>query len=620
MKLHKSCLIYSVLALFFIILIPVYSISGQEIKKPSVDVSVENPAFEKGKGPIVLFDEGHNNYHTYESGIQRYKAFGDVITNNGYVIVINKAKFTADVLRGHDILVISNAQVLPIGNMQPLRSAFTPEEIEAVHNWVKEGGSLLLIADHKPWGSAASEMAKIFGVIFSEGATVDPYDNNFYSRENGKLLSHPIVEGRNKREKLDEVKIFLGESLQAPEGSGFLKLSEKAYDLHPETKEKRPVPGHFQGAGFGYGKGRVVVLGEAAMLSFQVMTVVVKGKEKNKPEVAGHISFGLDPTKNKNKQFLLNMMHYLTGLLEPGVIISGENDSGLQDSASDYGEFDPTVENPAYEKDKGPVVLFDEGHNNMYTIPMYKAFVDVIVNDGYTVVANKTMFNKVVLKGCDILVISNALDKRNLKKWKLPHYPAFSQKEVNIVRNWVKKGGALFLIADKKPFGGAAFRLAEEFGVIMSKGTTFDPKGDIIFSKENDKLVDHSIVRGRNQKERIKKVETFTGQALQTPEGTGFLKLSEHAYDYDPAIREGKYPVPNQFQGTGFAYGKGRVVILGEASMVSVRYLGLPIQKKKGNTGFYQGMNKNNDNKQLLINIMHYLSGLIEPGVAVGKK
>ena len=60
-----------------------------------------------------------------------------------------------------------------------------------------------------------------------------------------------------------------------------------------------------------------------------------------------------------------------------------------------------------------------------------------------------------------------------------------------MVSDWVKSGGALLLIADHAPFGGAAAALASRFGVDMSKGYTFDPENSVAGSPS------HSSSRAR---------------------------------------------------------------------------------------------------------------------------
>src|SRR6185436_10088602 len=80
-----------------------------------------------------------------------------------------------DALHQGKILVIANALNKRNDNywVPPYPSAFTDEEITAVRDWVKEGGALLLIADHLPWAAAANKLASAFGVHYSGGHALD---------------------------------------------------------------------------------------------------------------------------------------------------------------------------------------------------------------------------------------------------------------------------------------------------------------------------------------------------------------------------------------------------------------------------------------------------------------
>jgi hypothetical protein len=162
-------------------------------------------------------------------------------------------------------------------------------------------------------------MAEKFGVVLSQGKALDPKGTIVFSREKGTILDHPITSGRNMGEQINVARTFTGESLQVPEGSGFLKFTEMAVDVDPATKKERPIPGHFQGAAFAYGGGRIVILGEAAFMSAQRMAVRTSDGKVFFPKRTG-----LKRHKNDNKQLLLNIMHYLSCLLEPGITVSGE--------------------------------------------------------------------------------------------------------------------------------------------------------------------------------------------------------------------------------------------------------------------------------------------------------
>jgi hypothetical protein len=105
---------------------------------------------------------------------------------------------------------------------------------------------------------------------------------------------------------------------------------------------------------------------------------------------------------------------------------------------------------------------------------------------------------------------------------------------------------------------------------------------------------------------------TFTGQSLLGPEGSvAFLKLGETATDQGGP---GGKPVPavGRSQGLALPYGKGRVVVLGEAGQLSAQILG-PMRAP-------MGMNVPGiDNRQMALNIMHWLSGLLEPRASAKK-
>jgi hypothetical protein len=122
-------------------------------------------------------------------------------------------------------------------------------------------------------------------------------------------------------------------------------------------------------------------------------------------------------------------------------------------------EFNTSVENPAYKRE-GPRVMFDEAHHNFHTADgRYKPFVDLLSNDGYRVIRNRQSFSKTTLSSYKILVIANALGAEEMDDDGADN-SAFTDEEIQAVQDWVKGGGALLLIADHAPFGGAAFGLA----------------------------------------------------------------------------------------------------------------------------------------------------------------
>jgi hypothetical protein len=162
------------------------------------------------------------------------------------------------------------------------------------------------------------------------------------------LGDHPIIKGRNAQEQLNRVVTFSGQSLKGPEGSvAILKLSDEAKDVPPVTKAEREAAiaearkraseaggnggaqvlriqgngrqgkgtsaaGRAQGIAFELGKGRVVVLGEAAVLSAQLMDSRVAQALNLKPEEA---QMGMNVPGTDDRQFALNIMHWLSRIL-----------------------------------------------------------------------------------------------------------------------------------------------------------------------------------------------------------------------------------------------------------------------------------------------------------------
>jgi len=282
----------------------------QQAADSGFDAKVERPAFTTSH-PKVLIDEAHKNFHTAEGG---YKPFANLITNDGYQVSSNREKFQPGVFKGIDILVISNALGAIIFLPDASKPAFTEPESDSVRDWVRDGGSLLLIADHAPIGEANEILAKRFEVEMSKLHTFDRTHaslNEFgnpgwivYSRENRLLGDHPITQGRNANERINSVTAFTGQSLKGPPGStAFLRLADTAIDVDRKTQKEVSAAGRAQGIAMRFGKGRIVILGEAAMITAQT-------------DGGGKVKFGMNRAGNDNKQLALNIMHWLSGLLD----------------------------------------------------------------------------------------------------------------------------------------------------------------------------------------------------------------------------------------------------------------------------------------------------------------
>jgi hypothetical protein len=81
-----------------------------------------------------------------------------------------------------------------------------------------------------------------------------------------------------------------------------MKLADTAKDALPGVSEQASAAGRAQGLAFAFGKGRVVVMGEAGMLSAQLA-----GADKR--------PFGMNRPGIDNRQLALNIMRWLSRVL-----------------------------------------------------------------------------------------------------------------------------------------------------------------------------------------------------------------------------------------------------------------------------------------------------------------
>ncbi len=278
------------------------------------DPDIISPAYPKNKGPKVYLDEEHYNRHTY-SGLGGFVAFRNVLSKDGYQVISFKDQFTAPSLQDVRILVVPLAQneknLWPRWH-NPTYSAFKRSEIIAVKNWVENGGSLFLIVDHHPFAGASKDLAREFGFELFNGHaenTSKAFPDIFH-RADETLDNNVITNGRDITEKVDSIKTFGGAAIQISEdaspiltfdGDWVQWLPDTAWDF--SNIEPESIEGLSQGVFKKFGNGKIVVFGDGNMFSAQT---------DEDGEIAGFI----DPDAKQNYQLLLNIFHYLDGLLD----------------------------------------------------------------------------------------------------------------------------------------------------------------------------------------------------------------------------------------------------------------------------------------------------------------
>jgi hypothetical protein len=281
------------------------SAHAQQVADTAFAPPVPRPLYKEGAGPLILLDEAHENFHTVAG---RYMAFARLVRRDGYRIEGNTRKFSAASLEGARILVIANAlnSLNANGNWKlPTPSAFDSSEIAAVREWVRGGGSLLLVSDHMPFPGAMGPLAEEFGVHMMNGFAMQrqPPSNGIFvhTRASGALGRHAITQG------IDSVKVFTGQGFRVDRGTPLLTINTDVTMLMPvvawqfsDSTPSTSARGLLQGAAIEFGRGRVAVFAEAAMFSAQVTG-------------ANRSPMGMnDPAAAQNPRFLLNVLHWLS--------------------------------------------------------------------------------------------------------------------------------------------------------------------------------------------------------------------------------------------------------------------------------------------------------------------
>lgn len=296
---------------------------------------VKQPSFPAGSGPRVLIDAGHFNDSRAELA-----PLIDLLEKDGFRVSFLESAWTPAALSQADLVVISNplsasrATLRAAGadyawSDQARRDAFTTEEIVTLTGWVRGGGNLLLLLDEAPVPAAARRLSEALGVEVRNTITWDagqrptgytyPATDDLrgsyvmFTRERKSLAKHPILDGRNRDEKVDRVATYMGSSLVGPfDGTALLVLTQNAFDYWKDAPDlggaehRVPAIGRAQAVAFEMDRGRVVVASESG--AFQVPA----GGAEDPGDVLGK---GLAFKDAQNQQFVLNTVRWLGRVL-----------------------------------------------------------------------------------------------------------------------------------------------------------------------------------------------------------------------------------------------------------------------------------------------------------------
>ncbi len=300
-------IIYLPILMLVLTLTQPVAVNAQQVADMGYTYKIKKPAYELGKGPIIGFDEAHNNEQTLKG---TYFPFNKLLSQDGYNLKPVRERLTPGALKDVGIFVTVNAMYDPGNWNLPIRSVFKNDEIEVIFDWVNNGGSLFLITDHMPCSGSAHDLAAKFGFNLINGTAIrkDRKPEKF-SKEKHTL--HASVITNTPGAEIDSIMIWGGAAFIAPKNAEIISslsddyevfLPSKTSDISfpiADTIPKISGSGLANGAFLKAGKGRVVVFVDGAAFTAQLEGIKSKKRGIN------------NPGASQNAQFLLNIIRWL---------------------------------------------------------------------------------------------------------------------------------------------------------------------------------------------------------------------------------------------------------------------------------------------------------------------
>lgn len=261
-------------------------------------------------GRALCFDRGHHNL-AVERGF--YRPVLHLAASDGFEVIEKTGRFDAASLRGCRVLYVSAVLGHEDYSQRELarRPAFTPDEIDAIEAWVRQGGGLLVATDHRPMSDAAATLLLRFGFEGSRATAAEPdypvppfRDPGIFRIEGERLeTSHPVLRGRNPGEQVRQVYFFYGEALRGPrESVPLLRLSASARIGEDEAAGRTPREFPAVAIASAPGRGRVTVFGDGTIFTSKI-------------DLANGEKTGMNREGSDNVRLALNVFRWLAGEL-----------------------------------------------------------------------------------------------------------------------------------------------------------------------------------------------------------------------------------------------------------------------------------------------------------------
>ncbi len=419
----------------------------------------------------VLIDEGHSNWEwttqpfdtTWYGGRSGYNYYCLADYWNHYYHVESRPdSLTADFLKQWDVLVIKTPT-----------SPFSADEIDAVVEFVDRGGGLFLIGDHtNVFGTSTylNAIAERFGMYFRYDATYDLATLGLSVFERPRRFAHPVVRfmpnymfatSCTLYTPLMSENVILGYGLRAM----YLDYSEVSYFPTKEEKLDYDFGLFVQAGGVKHGKGRV--LGFTDSTCFSNFFMFIPGK----PELA---LASVEWLNRANRWAWVNRVCLAAAVLglvllvlearrNSGVAFWGATAAAGTVTVVVLGTFLDAAAAKAYAiptpKRSIAYAAFDQAHGN-YTLPVETLPVPNWMDFQTFYVWTQRL--GLVPRNHDS-IRSAVTDSRVLVE--IQPYKPFSIEEIDLVIDFVRRGGTLVVLDSPENAQGTARTLLGPFNI-----------------------------------------------------------------------------------------------------------------------------------------------------------
>ncbi|MBS3795255.1 MAG: hypothetical protein KGY80_10175 [Candidatus Thorarchaeota archaeon] len=228
-------------------------------------------------------------------------------------------------------------------------------------------------------------------------------------------------------------------------------------------------------------------------------------------------------------------------------------------------------------------VVFDNSHSQVHSI--FSGFINYteeLTSIGFAVSSMET-FDTDWIEGCDILVLTYCLDD-------------YSESEVEIIKNFVEGGGALFVTAEYGLYGDAIDTVIERFGFVREKtynlenGTNGIGVGGGFYLNNTNHIRNHSVSVD------VARIENHGATALtKTPDDATTIAVADEEMTWTNGTSAEGMVIT-----AGITVSTGRVLVHCDSSLL----LGDTDTDNDGTENFYDS-----NNEDFLLNSIRWLSG-----------